>query len=194
MNKNTQIILSEQRLDGKILKASALFVFLPVVGSAYFYLKESSAGLLFAASLFLLFSGLLFCIGHFQSIKFKMLGSTPLSISPSVVILGEEFSGSVEINRKNFNKVRELKISLWKDSRNNKEVYAYKELWTDSIPVTVEHVGDKTILHFSYTIPKEQRPSDQAFRSLNNFRWEIKLAFVELMESIERIWKITVAR
>jgi len=56
----------------------------------------------------------MFFIGSFKKKKFNKLGTTPLTLNSDFCTIGDEFSGSIETKRENFNKIKMLSITSLK--------------------------------------------------------------------------------
>ncbi len=116
------------------------------------------------------------------------MGKTPLTLTPSFCTIGEEFKGSIEIEKSNFNRVKEISITLWHrtmrgdDSRED-------IVWQSSATTKINHVNCKTFLGFSFTIPHDKEPTNKGFFSENKFYWEVSFEYVESMHSIKRTWE-----
>lgn len=185
MDASKRIILSEERLAGRFLKifagvfaAIAVFIFLSdfkMVGIALFFLAPA-VGIYF--------------IGVHQEKKYKTLGRTPLALDSTACIVGTATSGKVTVNRKDFNKVNQLTLSC---TRRQSGENSYSDvIWSTTIEPTITPQGDVTIIEFSLLIPKGKPETTSTFFSRNTYYYELKFSYTELMESIERTWKIPV--
>ena len=193
MVKLNKVIFSKESKTGIAIQIFGVVCFFAAIPLLHTSTKSNSPALyLFFAGSFS-FSILLWVIGSYQRRKFSKLGKTPLTLTPSVCTIGEEFKGSIEIEKPNFNRVKEISITLWHrtmigdDSRED-------IVWKSSAITHINHVDGKTILDFSFVIPHDKEPTNQWFFSKNKYFWEASFEFVESMQSIKRTWEIPVKR
>ena len=185
------VIYSKEKNEGKGIMMIAAFFFIPVISLVYSSIDNQSLGSLFGAAGFLVVALLIFFMGRFQNKKYNQLGVTPLTLTPSFCTIGNEFSGSIEIKRKNFSKVKTLLITAWiRDSSS--ESPRFEKTWESTIAPQIKFIENKTMLDFSFVIPVGKQPTGKRFLSNNSNHWEISFEFVERMDAIKRTWEIPV--
>lgn len=193
MVRLNKVIFSKESKTGvaiQIFGVVCLFAAIPLLHTST---KSNSPALYLFFAGFFSFSILLWVIGSYQRRKFSKLGKTPLTLTPSVCTIGEEFKGSIEFEKPNFNRVKEISITLWHrtmigdDSRED-------IIWKSSAITHINHVDGKTILDFSFVIPHDKEPTNKWFFSKNKYFWKASFEFVESMQSIKRTWEIPVKR
>ena len=191
MDEFKSIIHSQEKTEGRGVQIISMFFLIPVISLLYTSIESQSLGSLFGSLGFLVVVLLLFFMGQFQKNKYNKLGSTPLTLTPSFCTIGSKCSGSIEVSREQFNKVKTLSISSWKYTRVSSD-YRFEKVWENSLPLTLKSINNKTILEFNFIIPIGHKPTYQRVFSKNKHHWEISFEFVESMESITRTWKIPV--
>ncbi|APD87076.1 hypothetical protein BM527_13785 [Alteromonas sp. Mex14] len=193
LNKPNKVIHSKESKTGIAIQTFGMICFLAAITLLYTSTKSNSPAIYLVFAGFFSFAILLWVIGSYQKRKFYKLGKTPLTLTPSNCTIGEEFEGSIEIEKPNFNRVKEISITLWHrtmigdDSRED-------IVWKSSAIRHINHVDGKTILDFSFVIPHDKEPTNQWFFSKNKYFWEASFEFVESMQSIRRTWEIPVKR
>lgn len=191
MDEFKSVIHSQEKNEGKGIQIMSMFFLIPVISLLYTSIKNQSLGSLFGAIGFLVVVLLMFFIGQFQKNKYKKLGSTPLTLTPSFCTIGSKCIGSIEITREHFNKVNTLILSSWKYTRVSSD-YHFEKVWEHSLPFTSKFINNKTILEFNFVIPLGHKPTYKSLFSKNKHHWEVSFEFVESMDSITRTWKIPV--
>lgn len=182
---------SKESKTGVAIQVFGVICFFAAMTLLYTATTSNSPALYLFFAGFFSFSMLLWGIGAYQKRKFSKLGRTPLTLTPSVCKIGEEFKGSIEIEKPDFNRVKKISITLWHrtmrgdDSRED-------IVWESSTITKINYVGGKTILAFSFVIPHGKQPTNKAFFSENKYFWEASFEFVESMQSIKRTWEIPV--
>ncbi len=191
MEKLNKVIYSKESKTGVATQVFGVICFFAAMTLLYTATTSNSPALYFFFAGFFSFSMLLWGIGAYQKRKFSKLGRTPLTLTPSVCTIGEEFKGSIEIEKPDFNRVKKISITLWHhtmrgdDSRED-------IVWESSTTTKINYVDGKTILEFSFVIPHGKQPTNKAFFSENKYFWEASFEFVESMQSIKRTWEIPV--
>ena len=191
LDKLNKVLHSKESKTGIAIQIFGIILFLPAITLLCISTDANSPATYLFSGFFFSFSILLWTIGSYQKRKFYKLGKTPLTLTPSLCKIGEEFEGSIEIEKSNFNKVKEITITLWlrkrvgDESRNDK-------VWESSATTKINHVNGKTILNFSFTIPHDKKPTNKGFFSENKYFWEASFEFIESMQSIKRTWEIPV--
>jgi hypothetical protein len=191
LDKLNKVIHSQESKHGIAIQIFGIIVFLPAITLLYISTKSNSPATYLFFGGFFSFSILLWVIGAYQKRKFYKLGKTPLTLTPSFCTIGEEFKGSIEIEKPSFNNVKEITITLWQRKRVGDESRNDK-VWESSATTKINHVNFKTILDFSFTIPHDKKPTNKGFFSENKYFWEASFEFVESMQSIKRTWEIPV--
>ena len=191
LDKINKVIHSQESKHGIVLQIFGIVLFLPVITLLYISTQASSPATYLFAGGFFLFSVILWTIGAYQKRKFCKLGKTPLTLTPSFCTIGEEFKGSIEIEKSNFNRVKEISITLWHRTRRGDDSRD-DIVWQSSATTRINHVNCKTFLGFSFTIPPDKEPTNKGFFSENKFFWEVSFEYVESMQSIKRTWEIPV--
>ncbi|GAA6173367.1 hypothetical protein NBRC116592_30370 [Colwellia sp. KU-HH00111] len=192
MDEFKSVINSEEKNQGKGIQIFSMIFAIPAISLFYSAISEQSLGSLFGAIGFSLFVALMYGIGFFQKKKYNKLGATPLTLTPSFCTIGSEFSGSIEIPRTQFNKVKDLSITSWKYTKITNDSYQFEKVWESTITPTIKYKKNKTMLEFIFTIPEGSKPSYNGFFSKNKHHWEVSFEFVESMENIKRSWRIPV--
>lgn len=192
LDKNNKVIYSQESKHGIGLQILGVVLFLPALTFLYISTEASSPALYLFSGGFFLFSIILWTIGTYQKRKFNKLGKAPLTLTPSFCTIGEEFKGSIEIGKSNFNRVKEISITLWRRSKTIGDEYRTDKVWESNATTEIIYVGGKTFLGFSFTIPHDKEPTNKEFFSENKFFWEASFEFVESMQSIKRTWEIPV--
>jgi hypothetical protein len=185
------VIHSQEKTEGRGMQIVSMFFLIPVISLLYTSIENQSLGSLFGALGFLVVVLLLFFMGQFQKRKYRKLGHTPLTLIPSFCTIGSKCSGSIEVSREQFNKVKTLSLSSWKYTRVSSD-YRFEKVWEDSLPLTLKSINNKTILEFNFIIPIGHKPTYKSIFSKKKHHWEVHFEFVESMESITRTWKIPV--
>ena len=191
MGEFKSVIYSQERTEGRGIQIMSMLFLIPVISFLYTSIESQSLGSLFGALGFLVVVLLMFFMGKFQKNKYNKLGSTPLTLIPSFCTIGSECSGSIEISREQFNKVKTLSLTSWKYTRVSSD-YRFEKVWEDSLPVTLKSINNKTFLEFNFIIPVGHKPTYKSILSKKKHHWEVRFEFVESMESITRTWKIPV--
>ena len=193
METLNKVINSKESKTGVAIQIFGVVCFFAAIALLYTSTKSNAPALYLFFGVFFSFSILLWVIGSYQKRKFYKLGRTPLTLTPSVCIIGEEFKGSIEIGKPSFNRVKEISITLWHrtmlvdDSRDD-------IVWKSNTTTRTNFVGNKTILEFSFVIPHGKEPTNKTFFSKNKYFWEASFEFVESMQSIKRTWEIPVKK
>lgn len=191
MDTINRVIRSQESKHGIFIQTFGIVLLLPTITLLCISTDTNSSARYLFSGFFLSFSILLWAIGSYQKRKFYKLGKTPLTLTPSFCTIGEEFTGSIEIEKPNLNSVKEITITLWHrtkvsdESRNDK-------VWESTAAAKINHVNFKTILDFRFTIPHDKEATHKGFFSENKYFWEASLEFVESMQSIKRTWEIPV--
>lgn len=192
LDKINKFIHSQESKHGIGIQIFGIVLFLPAITLLYISTESNSPATYLFSGGFFSFSILLWTIGAYQKRKFYTLGKTPLTLTPSFCTIGEEFKGSIEIEKPNFNRVKEISITLWRRSKTTGDEYRTDKVWESSATTKINHVNCKTILDFSFTIPHDKKPTNKGFFSENKYFWEASFEFVESMQSIKRTWEIPV--
>ena len=191
MEKLNKVIFSKESKTGVAIQIFGVVCFFAAIPLLHTSTKSNSPALYLFFAGFFSFSILLWVIGAYQKRKFSKLGKTPLTLTPSVCTIGKEFKGSIEILQPNFNRVKEISITLWHRTMRGDD--SRKDIvWVSSATTEVNYVGGRTILEFSFVIPHGKQPTNKAFFSQNKYFWEASFEFVESMQSIKRTWEIPV--
>ncbi|MGB3726534.1 MAG: hypothetical protein WA981_12255 [Glaciecola sp.] len=192
MDKLYKVIHSKESKTGIAIQIFSKIFFLVAIILLYISTKSSSPAIYLFFGGFLSFSILLWVIGAYQKRKFYKLGKTPLTLTPSSCTIGEEFKGSIEIEKPNFNRVKEISITLWQSRKIVGDEYRTDIVWESSATTNINHVDGKTILGFSFIIPHDKEPTKKGFFSEDKYFWEASFEFVESLQSIKRTWEIPV--
>ena len=192
LDKMNKVIHSQESKHGIGLQIFGIVLFLPAITLLYISTESGSPATYLFSGGFFLFSIILWTIGAYQKRKFNKLGQTPLTLTPPFCTIGEEFKGCIEIGESNFNRVKELSITLWRRSKTIGDEYRTDKVWESNVTTEINFVGSKTILGFSFTIPHDKEPTRKGFFSENKFFWEVSFEYVESMQSIKRTWEIPV--
>ncbi|MDO6568711.1 hypothetical protein Q4561_16685 [Alteromonas sp. 1_MG-2023] len=192
MDTINRVIRSQESTDGIFIQVFGIVLLLPAITLLCISTDTKSPATYLFSGFFLSFSILLLTIGTYQKRKFYKLGKTPLTLTPSFCTIGEEFKGSIEIGRPNFNSVKEITITLWRRSKTAGDESRQDKVWESSSTAKINHVNGTTILEFSFTIPHDKKPTNKGFFSNNKYFWEASFEFVESMQSIKRTWEIPV--
>ncbi|MEQ3639962.1 MAG: hypothetical protein ABNH03_09400 [Alteromonas sp.] len=187
-----KVIHSKESKTGIAIQIFGIICFLAAITLLYTSTKSNSPAIYLFFAGFFSFSILLWVIGAYQKRKFYKLGKTPLTLTPSICTIGEEFKGSIEIEKPNFLRVKEITITLWRRSKTAGDESRNDIVWESSAATNINHVDGKTILDFSFTIPRDKEPTNKGFFSENKYFWEASFEFVESMQSIKRTWEIPV--
>lgn len=191
LDKRNKVIHSKESKTGVAIQIFGVICFFAAMTLLFTSTKSNSPSLYLFFAGFFSFSILLWVIGAYQKRKFSKLGKTPLTLTPSVCTIGEEFKGSIEIEKPNFNRVKIISITLWHRTMRGDD--SRKDIvWVSSATTEVNYVGGRTILEFSFVIPHGKQPTNKAFISENKYFWEASFEFVESMQSIKRTWEIPV--
>ncbi|WP_143142082.1 hypothetical protein [Alteromonas sp. V450] len=192
MNIDSKVMYSQESKHGVSLQVFGIVLLLPAITLLYLSTKSNSPANYLFSSGFFLFAILLWVIGAYQKRKFFKLGKTPLTLTPSCCTIGEQFEGTIEIERPNFNRVKEISITLWQYRKTAGDESRADRVWESSAIAKINHEDGKTILNFNFTIPRDMEPTNKAFFSNNKYYWEASFEFVESMQSIKRTWEIPV--
>ena len=192
MDKLNKVIHSKESKVGIAIQIFGIICFLAAMTLLYISTKSNSPAIYLFFAGFFSFSILLWVIGAYQKRKFYKLGKTPLTLTPSSCTIGEEFKGSIEIEKPSFNKVKEISITLWQSRKIIGDEYRQDIVWESSAITNINHVNGKTILDFSFIIPHDKEPTNKGFFSENKYFWEASFEFVESMQNIKRTWEIPV--
>ena len=194
MDEFKSVIHSEEKSESKGLYIGAILFLVPTLGFIFSSIQNESAGAAIGGFVFFIFTLLLYVLGSFQNKKYKQLGKTPLTLIPSYCSIGRKASGSILIERNQFNKVKELSLTCWKTSKAGTDAGSVRhdKIWETTITPTIQFVDSKTTLDFEFTIPEGKKPTNERFVSQNKYHWEIGLGFVEKMDALKRTWKIPV--
>ena len=194
MDEFKTIITSEEKSEGKGLYIAAILFLIPTLALIISSINNASAGAAIGSFVFFIFTLLLYILGSFQNKKYKQLGETPLTLIPSYCSIGKKASGSILIERNQFNKVKVLSLICWKTSKAGTDSGSMRHdiVWETIITPNIEFSESKTTLDFEFTIPEGKKSTDERFTSQNKYHWEIGLEFVEKMDALKRTWKIPV--
>lgn len=192
MDKLNKVIHSKESKAGIAIQILGIICFLAATTLLYISTKSNSPAIYLFFAGFFSFSILLWVIGAYQKRKFYKLGKTPLTLTPSSCTIGEEFKGSIEIEKPSFNKVKEISITLWQSRKIIGDEYRQDIVWESSATTNINHVKGKTILDFSFIIPHDKEATNKGFFSENKYFWEASFEFIEPMQSIKRTWEIPV--
>lgn len=192
MEKLNKVIYSKESKTGVAIQIFGVVCFFAAIPLLHTSTKSNSPALYLFFAGFFSFSILLWVIGSYQKQKFSKLGKTPLTLTPSVCTIGEEFKCSIEIRKPDFNSVKEISITLWQRRKIADDEYRNDIVWESSATPKINHADGKTILDFSFAIPHGKEPTNKAFFSKNKYFWEASFEFVESMQSIKRTWEIPV--
>ncbi|PQJ67025.1 hypothetical protein [Photobacterium angustum] len=190
MDEFKSVIHSEEKSESKGLYIGSILCLVPTLGVIYSSIQNASAGAVIVGFVFFIFTLLLYVLGSFQNKKYKKLGKTPLILTPRYCSIGRRASGSILIERNQFNKVKVLFLTCWKTSKAGSG--QHNKVWQTTITPTIKFVESKTTLDFEFVIPEGKKPTNEWFASQNKYHWEIRLEFVENMDAIKRTWKIPV--
>ncbi|TKB03424.1 hypothetical protein E5672_10315 [Alteromonas portus] len=191
LDKLNKVIHSKESKTGIAIQIFGAICFFAAMTLLFTSTKSNSPTLYLFFAGFFSFSILLWVIGAYQKRKFYKLGKTPLTLTPSICTIGEEFKGSIEIEKPNFNRVKIISITLWHRTMRGDD--SRKDIvWESSATTHINHVDGKTILNFCFAIPHGMEPTNKAFFSENKYFWEASFEFVESMQSIKRTWEIPV--
>jgi len=191
VQKLDKVIYSKESKTGVTIQGFGVICFFAAITLLYTATTSNSPALYFFFAGFFSFSMLLWGIGAYQKRKFSKLGKTPLTLTPSICTIGEEFKGSIDIEKPNFNRVKIISITLWHRTMMGDD--SQKDIvWESSATTHINHVDGKTILNFCFVIPYGKEPTNKAFFSENKYFWEASFEFVESMQSIKRTWEIPV--
>ncbi|WP_057831030.1 hypothetical protein [Colwellia sp. TT2012] len=187
MGASKRIILSQERILGKLLKsmgigfgvmATILFVSdFKLIGFFVFFMIPTLG---------------LYFMGAYQDRKYKMLGKTPLELNSNYCKKGQVTKAKIIINRKNFNKVKEIKLSCL---RSHGDSSGIRIVWKTTIEPTIHFINNITLIEFDINIPKRLPESSNGFSSFSprgKCSYEASFKFTESMEFVERTWKIPV--
>ena len=108
-----KVIHSKESKTGIAIQIFGIICFLAAITLLYTSTKSNSPAIYLFFAGFFSFSILVWVIGAYQKRKFYKLGKTPLTLTPSICTIGEEFKGSIEIEKPNVNRVKEISITLW---------------------------------------------------------------------------------
>lgn len=196
INEFSRKIYSKEKNTGKGMYIAAVFFSLPVLGiAAEILVNQSDFNGLFIALPFAVFALLLFVIGKYQQKKYERLGKAPLTITPSVCTIGEKTSGSITIQKENFNKVQKLILTCLRMSsakNNTNSTTTYTPVWTCDIEPVIHFSGGETKLEFTFMIPTGSKPTSGNWFKANKFHWELSFEYVETLDNIKRTWEIPV--
>jgi len=192
LDKLNKVIHSKESTTGISIQIFGIVCCLAAITLLYASTKSTSPAIYLFSGFFFSFSILLWTIGSYQKRKFYRLGKTPLTLTPSICTIGEEFKGSIEIEKPNVNRVKEISITLWRRSKTTGDESRNDIVWESSATTHINHVDGKTILDFSFVIPRDKEPTNKGFFSENKYFWEASFEFVESMQSIKRTWEIPV--
>ena len=103
MVKLNKVIFSKESKTGVAIQIFGVVCFFAAIPLLHTSTKSNSPALYLFFAGFFSFSILLWVIGSYQRRKFSKLGKTPLTLNPSVCTIGEEFKGSIEITKPDFN-------------------------------------------------------------------------------------------
>ncbi|MBA6399927.1 hypothetical protein [Colwellia sp. BRX10-4] len=183
MGASKRIILSQERILGKLLKsmgigfgvmATILFVSdFKLIGFFVFFLIPALG---------------LYFMGAYQDRKYKMLGRTPLELNASYCKKNQLTKAKIKINRNNFNKVQEIKLRCTQHSGDSQ---ANRIIWENTVEPTIHFEKDLTLIEFDINIPQRLPESSSGFFS-RQYSYEVSFKFTESMEFVERTWKIPV--
>lgn len=187
-----KVIHSKESKTGIAIQIFGIICFLAAITLLYTSTKSNSPAIYLFFAGFFSFSILVWVIGAYQKRKFYKLGKTPLTLTPSICTIGEEFKGSIEIEKPNVNRVKEISITLWRRSKTTVDESRNDIVWESSATTHINQVDGKTILDFSFVIPRDKEPTNKGFFSENKYFWEASFEFVESMQSIKRTWEIPV--
>ena len=124
MEKLNKVIYSKESKTGVAIQIFGVVCFFAAIPLLHTSTKSNSPALYLFFAGFFSFSILLWVIGSYQRRKFSKLGKTPLTLTPSVCIIGEEFKCSIEIRKPDFNSVKEISITLW---QRRKTVFCWRK-------------------------------------------------------------------
>jgi hypothetical protein len=187
-----RVIRSQESKGGIFIQIFGIVLLLPAITLLCISTDTNPPATYLFSGFFISFSILLLTIGAYQKRKFYKLGNTPLTLTPSFCTIGEEFKGSIEIGKSNFNSVKEITITLWRRRKTVGDGSRNDKVWESNTTTKINHVDDTTILEFSFTIPHDKKPTNKGFFSENKYFWEASFEFVESMQNIKRTWEIPV--
>jgi len=193
VEKLNKVIYSKESKTGVAIQIFGVVCFFAAMMHLYTSTQSNSPALYLFFAGFFSFSIILWVIGSYQKRKFYKLGKTPLTLTPSVCTIDQEFKGSIEIRKPDFNRVKEISITLWHRTRLVDDTRE-DIIWESSTSTKISHTDGKTVLDFSFVIPQGKKPTNKAFFSKNKYFWEVSFEFVESMQSIKRTWEIPVKK
>ncbi|OUR59795.1 hypothetical protein A9Q74_16265 [Colwellia sp. 39_35_sub15_T18] len=183
MGVSKRVILSQERILGKLLKGmGCAFGIMAII---LFASDFRQIGL----SLFFLTPAIgIYFIGAYQDKKYKMLGRTPLELDASYCKKNQVTKAKIIINRNNFNKVQEIKLSC---TRHYGDSQANSIIWENTVEPTIYFESNSTLIEFDINIPQRLPESSNGFFK-RQYSYEVSFKFTESMEFVERTWKIPV--
>lgn len=187
MGVSKRIILSEERIAGKVIK-----IFGGIIGVSGVLIFVTDVKLIGISLFFLTFAMGIYFIGAYQDRKYKMLGRTPLELDADYCKKNKVTKAKITINRNSFNKVQALKLCCIKNTSDSTGVDI---IWENTIEPTINFVNNITLIEFDITIPKHLPESTHGFSTFFNrkkYSYEVSFKFTESMEFVERTWKIPV--
>ena len=179
MEKLNKVIFSKGSKTGVAIQIFGVVCFFAAIPLLHTSTKSNSPALYLFFAGFFSFSILLWVIGSYQRRKFSKLSKTPITLNPSVCTIGDEFKGSIEITKPDFNSVKEISITLWQRRKIADDEYRNDIVWESSATPNIIHVDGKTILDFSFVIPHDKEPTNQWFFSKNKYFWELEYIFFQ---------------
>lgn len=183
MGVSKRIILSQERILGKLLKGMGC-----AFGVMAIILFASDFKQIGLALIFLTPAIGIYFIGVYQDRKYKMLGRTPLELNSNYCKKNKVTKAKITINRNDFNKVQEIKLSCTKHSGDS---HANRIIWENTVEPTIHFEKDLTLIEFDINIPQRLPESSSVFFS-RQYSYKVSFKFTESMEFVERTWKIPV--
>ena len=188
-----KVILSQERISGKIAKILGgilgISMVLMIVADLY---NTGGVKLIGLYLIFILGACMFYFMGAYQDRKYKMLGRTPLELNSNYCKKNHVTKATITINRKNFNKVNEIRLSCLQSQGDSSVINI---VWKTTIEPKIHFVNDITLIEFDINIPKrlpESTSGLSAFFPRGKCSYEASFKFTESMEFVERTWKIPV--
>lgn len=149
MDEFKAVINSEEKGEGKGMYIGALVLLIPAAGLGFSSINNASVGAGIGSFVFLIFALLLYILASFQNKKYQQLGKTPLTLIPSFCSIGQKTTGSITIERNQFNKVNVLSLICWRVIKAGTDAGSQRHdlIWQTTITPHREFLASKTILN-----------------------------------------------
>lgn len=118
---------------------------------------------------------------HAAQSRFLVLGKTPLLLDKKVILLGDETKGQIIVNQPEFKKFTQASLKILVPGYET----GLNEVWSDTLPLSIEFDGDITLLDFAFILPTQ-------IKLQSGTRCYLTISYVENMQEIKRQYRLDV--